>query len=75
MINPAANTIEDTTIYGMPVLNVEAAPHVFIYNLDLDPGYSGVENSLYRMKHVRFCPGDAGETLAGLLEELAAVYR
>ena len=72
VVNPAANTVEGTPIYGMPVLNVEEAKHVFIYNLDLNPGYSGVENPLYRMKHVRLCLGDANETLAQLLEELKA---
>ena len=75
VVNPAANTVEGTPIYGMPVLNVEQAKHVFIYNLDLNPGYSGVENPLYRMKHVRLCLGDANETLAGLLEELAGAYK
>ncbi len=73
--NPAANTVEGTPIYGMPVLNVEEAKHVFIYNLDLNPGYSGVENPLYKMPHIRLCLGDANETLAGLLEELERAYR
>ena len=71
VVNPAANTVEGTPIYGMPVLKVEEAKHVFVYNLDLKPGYSGVDNPLYKMKHVRLCLGDAKETLAGLLEELA----
>ncbi len=75
VVNPAANTVEGTPIYGMPVLNVEEARHVFIYNLDLNPGYSGVENPLYKMPHVRLCLGDAKETLAGLLEELAAANK
>lgn len=72
VINPAANTVEGTPIYGMPVLNVEEAKHVFVYNLDLKPGYSGVENPLYKMAHVRLCLGDAKETLEQLLEELTA---
>lgn len=74
VVNPAANTVEGTPIYGMPVLNVEEAKHVFVYNLDLNPGYSGVENPLYKMAHVRLCLGDANESLAGLLEELAKAY-
>lgn len=74
VVNPAANTVEGTPIYGMPVLKVEEAKHIFIYNLDLNPGYSGVENPLYKMKHVRLCLGDAKETLAGLLQELAEAF-
>ncbi len=72
VVNPAANTVEGTPIYGMPVLSVEEAKHIFVYNLDLNPGYSGVENPLYKMEHVRLCLGNAGETLAVLLEELKA---
>ena len=74
VVNPAANTVEGTPIYGMPVLNVEEARHVFIYNLDLNPGYSGVENPLYKMKHVRLCLGDAKETLGQLLKELTRIF-
>ena len=74
VVNPAANTIEGTPIYGMPVLNVEEAKHVFIYNLDCNPGYSGVENPLYQKPNARLCLGNAEDTLCGLLEELRAVY-
>ncbi|MGI6615141.1 MAG: NAD(P)(+) transhydrogenase (Re/Si-specific) subunit beta [Dethiobacteria bacterium] len=71
VVNPAANTVEGTPIYGMPILDVDKAKHVFIYNLDLKPGYSGVENPLYKMPHVRLYLGNAKETLAILLEELS----
>lgn len=71
VVNPAANTVEGTPIYGMPILDVEKAKHVFVYNLDLKPGYSGVENPLYKMSHIRLCLGNAGDTLATLLEELS----
>ncbi len=74
VVNPAANTVEGTPIYGMPVLNVEEARRVLVFNLDLNPGYSGVENPLYRMEHVRLFLGDARETLARLIDELAAAF-
>ena len=31
----------------MPILNVEHARHVIIYNWSRAPGYAGVENTLY----------------------------
>jgi len=72
VINPAANTVEGTPISGMPILNAEQAKHVIICNLDDNPGYSGVENSLYRQSHVITLWGDAAQTvprLTALLQE------
>lgn len=69
VVNPAANTAEGTPIYGMPVLNVERAKHVFVCNLDTKPGYSGVDNPLYEMPHVELLLGDAKESLDRLLKE------
>ena len=54
VVNPAANTAENTPIYGMPILDVHEAKRVIVCNLDSNPGYSGVENPLYDMAHVPF---------------------
>ena len=69
--NPAANTAEGTPIYGMPVLDVEKARHIFICNYDLKPGYAGVENPIYTRKTgVTLMLGDAKKTV----DELCAAY-
>ncbi len=69
--NPAANTAEGTPIYGMPVLDVEKARHIFICNYDLKPGYAGVENPIYTRKEgVTLMLGDAKKTV----DELCAAY-
>ncbi len=75
VINPAANTAEGTPIYGMPVLDVEAAKKVVILNFDLKPGYAGVENPLYAQAQesadkVVLLLGDAKESLKLLLKAL-----
>jgi len=68
VMNPAARHAEGTPIYGMPVLNVDAAPEVIVCNYDLKPGYAGVENPLYtRSEGVCLCLGDAKETLQSLI--------
>jgi len=72
VVNPAAKSAKGTPIYGMPVLNVEAAKHVIVCNLDRNPGYSGVDNPLYDMPHVRMLLGDAKASLEQLLQELEA---
>uniref|UniRef100_UPI00332F4451 NAD(P)(+) transhydrogenase (Re/Si-specific) subunit beta n=1 Tax=Proteiniborus sp. TaxID=2079015 RepID=UPI00332F4451 len=59
----AANTAEGTPIYGMPVLKAEESKNVIVFNLDDKPGYSGVENALYKMEHVHMIMGNASETV------------
>lgn len=73
VINPAAKTHHDTPIYGMPILNVEHARHVVIYNLDRSPGYAGVPNTLYDAPNCTFVAGDAARSLAALVQSLLAV--
>ena len=71
VLNPAARDAEGTPIYGMPILNVDHAKEVIIFNFDLNPGYAGVSNPLYdRTEGVHLKLGDAKETLQGLLKEL-----
>ena len=71
VMNPAAREAEGTPIYGMPILNVDEAPHVFVCNFDLKPGYAGVENPLYKRAHgVRLLLGDAKESLQTLIDEM-----
>ncbi|MBO4411896.1 MAG: NAD(P)(+) transhydrogenase (Re/Si-specific) subunit beta [Lachnospiraceae bacterium] len=71
VMNPAAREAEGTPIYGMPILNVDEAPHVFVCNFDLKPGYAGVENPLYSRKHgIRLLLGDAKDSLQTLIDEL-----
>jgi H+-translocating NAD(P) transhydrogenase subunit beta len=66
VINPAANSAENTPISGMPILEAEKAKHVIICNLDENPGYSGVDNLLYKMPHVVTIWGNAAETVPQL---------
>ena len=71
VINPAARDAADTPIYGMPVLNVDQATEVIICNYDLNLGYSGVENPLYkREERVHLLLGDAKDSMESLLKGL-----
>lgn len=72
VINPAARDAEGTPIYGMPVLNADKAKEIIICNFDLNPGYSGVENPLYKQEEkVHMMLGDAKESLEDLLKAFA----
>ena len=72
VVNPAANTAENTPIYGMPILQVEDTKHLIIMNFDKKPGYAGVDNPLYEADddQVALLLGDAKDSLKIVLEEL-----
>ncbi|MDD2575507.1 MAG: NAD(P)(+) transhydrogenase (Re/Si-specific) subunit beta, partial [Acholeplasmataceae bacterium] len=71
VLNPAARTNADTPICGMPILNVDQAREIFIFNYDLNPGYSGVPNPIYNRKTgLHLYLGNAYDTLQNLLKDL-----
>jgi NAD(P) transhydrogenase subunit beta len=71
VLNPAARNAEGTPIYGMPILNVDQCENIIIFNYDLKPGYSGVENPIYlRKKGVWIIQGNAAVTLEEILTRL-----
>jgi NAD(P) transhydrogenase subunit beta len=69
VLNPAARELEGTPIYGMPILNVDQCPEIIIFNYDLKPGYSGVENPLYDKDEVTMVLGNAYDTLTEILNK------
>ena len=71
VLNPAANTAVGTPIYGMPVLSVNDAKEIYIFNYDTKPGYAGVDNPIYERKNgVHIFLGNASDTLQQALNEL-----
>lgn len=70
VVNPAASTRQGTPISGMPILKAHEANAVIVLNFDEKPGFSGVDNPLYGMKHVIPVWGDAKVNLNALLSSL-----
>jgi H+-translocating NAD(P) transhydrogenase subunit beta len=71
VVNPAALHTTGSPISGMPIFRADEARHVVVCNLDAYPGYSGVENPLYRCTHTIMLLGDAKPTISRLMEGLA----
>ncbi len=67
VVNPAAITLKNTPISGMPILLAHMAKRVLVCNLDDKPGYSGIDNPLYKNEKVIMLLGDAKETLGKLI--------
>ncbi len=70
VVNPAAASVEGTPISGMPILAAHEARRAVVCNLDARPGYSGVENLLYRQATTILLLGDAQQTVSRLLEDI-----
>ena len=72
VVNPAAMEHEGTPISGMPILKAYEAKQVVCCNLDRNPGYSGVDNSLYAQNNTILLEGDAKKTVQSLLHSLTS---
>lgn len=68
--NPAAKSDSSSPIYGMPILEVSKAAHVFVIKRSLKPGYSGIDNLLYYQDNCSLIFGDAKEMCEALFTEL-----
>jgi NAD(P) transhydrogenase subunit beta len=68
VVNPSAMDTEGTPISGMPILRAHDAKRILICNFDEKPGYSGVENTLYKDQKTIMLTGDAASTANDLIE-------
>ncbi|TNF29178.1 MAG: NAD(P)(+) transhydrogenase (Re/Si-specific) subunit beta [Deltaproteobacteria bacterium] len=70
IVNPAAQTDETSTIYGMPVLEVWNAKRTVMMKRGRAAGYAGIDNPLFYLENTRMLFGDAKATVDGLVTEL-----
>lgn len=70
VVNPAART-PGSTIYGMPILNVDQARSVVVVKRSMASGYAGIDNELFTMPQTGMFFADA----KGGLAEIAAAVR
>jgi NAD(P) transhydrogenase subunit beta len=47
VVNPSARDDPSSTIYGMPILNVDHARRVIVVKRSLSPGFAGIDNPLF----------------------------
>jgi H+-translocating NAD(P) transhydrogenase subunit beta len=73
VVNPAARDDEGSSIYGMPILNVDEAQTVVVIKRSLSPGYSGVPNNLFYHDNTKMLFSDAKEAVAGIVDEVKAL--
>ena len=71
VVNPAAREIEDSPIYGMPIINVDYARTVFVLKRSMASGFAGVDNPLFFRENTRMIFGDGKETISQIVREFS----
>ena len=64
VVNPAARTQTDSPIYGMPILDADAAASIIVEAL-MRSGFAGVDNELFYLDKTQMLFGDAKTVIGG----------
>ncbi len=73
VVNPAARTDKTAPIYGMPILNVDAAQQVVFLKRSMRPGFAGIENAVLFDPKTMLLFGDAKDSLTKVVSALKSL--
>ncbi|TCV91279.1 NAD(P) transhydrogenase subunit beta [Luteibacter rhizovicinus] len=73
VVNPVAKTDPGSPIYGMPILDVEAAKNVIVIKRGKGTGFAGIENALFYADNTRMLYGDGQAAVAELITATKAI--
>ncbi len=73
VVNPAARTDQSAPIYGMPILDVDAAQQIVFLKRSMRPGFAGIENEILYDPKTTLLFGDAKESLTKVVAALKNV--
>jgi NAD(P) transhydrogenase subunit beta len=71
--NPAARTVPDSPIYGMPILDVDKASSVIVLKRSMSSGFAGIDNPLFYDEKTSMLFGDAKASVSDVLGEVQAL--
>jgi NAD(P) transhydrogenase subunit beta len=70
--NPAAREDPESPLYGMPILNVDAAANVVVLKRSMSPGFAGIDNDLFYRPNSAMLFGDAKDSVERLVAAVKA---
>ena len=73
VVNPSARDDPSSSIYGMPIIEVDRAKTVVVVKRSLAPGYAGIDNPLFYADGTMMFFGDAKEALQSITDSLSLV--
>lgn len=71
VVNPAARTDEKSPIYGMPIIDADKAQSVLAIKRSMNPGFAGIDNSLYYGTNTLMLFGDAKQVIGDVVKQLS----
>jgi NAD(P) transhydrogenase subunit beta len=71
--NPAARTVADSPIYGMPILDVDKSQSVIVLKRSMSSGFAGIDNPLFYDPKTAMLFGDAKSSVSEVLAEVHAL--
>ncbi len=69
--NPAARNVQNSPIYGMPILDVDKAKNIVVLKRSMAPGFAGIDNPLYENPKTMMLFGDAKDSVQKLAADVA----
>lgn len=69
VVNPGAREDPESSIYGMPIINVDHARTCFVLKRSMNPGFAGIQNPLFFKENTRMLFGDAKKSIQALIDE------
>jgi H+-translocating NAD(P) transhydrogenase subunit beta len=71
--NPAARSVADSPIYGMPILDVDKSSSVIVLKRSMSSGFAGIDNPLFYDPKTAMLFGDAKSSVSEILAEVQAL--
>jgi NAD(P) transhydrogenase subunit beta len=71
--NPAARTVADSPIYGMPILDVDKSSSVIVLKRSMSSGFAGIDNPLFYDPKTAMLFGDAKASVSEVLTEVQSL--
>lgn len=68
VVNPAARTDKSSPIWGMPILDADAAKQVYVIRRGAGKGFAGIVNTLFYADNCNMVYGDDGAALVQMIE-------
>ena len=65
--NPSARDVEDSPIYGMPILDVDKSEAVVVFKRSMGTGFAGIDNPLFYEENTEMLLGDAKQSVNDVL--------